>query len=338
MADRVIIVGVHRAKQEVPMNEIIQMCGRAGRREGELGEVDIFVDDDHEDFTERFKDAKKEEVLSVLNELDSLCFHLISVIDAGVVKTTEQAENWYSRSFACFQGLCNKKLLEKAINHLIEVEAIVKDSILLAPTNFGSIASKLYFHPSDIKAWDENLESLCDLDKLEDDKTIAWALGCVSHNKSSVFDIRNMYEAADDFRSHLEGQGLMEDGILHTCMVWWALLGGPSCKAMSSDLERFKQDCHRVLTAWKMIVHNHMDKPELIELVDNLFIRLKKRASLELVPLLKIKGLSKSSALELYNSVGASDEDELREKIDVIEAMGSDGLKANLRQLGFIHD
>ena len=57
MADRVIIVGTRRAGHKVPIAELTQMKGRAGRVPGSTGYVDIiFAEDDADDLIEELQD------------------------------------------------------------------------------------------------------------------------------------------------------------------------------------------------------------------------------------------------------------------------------------------
>ena len=337
MTDHVIIVGVNRGREQVPINEIIQACGRAGRKENEKGIVDIFIDDNINNFSKRFNESKSKNIESIMNDVESLAFHLISEIDSGRVKTTEQATKWIKRSFLYFQGLLDENIMTKTIQYLQEINAINKNSILLSSTNIGSIAAKLYFHPMDIKKWDENILTIYDLNILDDDVAISWCLGNIFFNKSSNYDIRGLFNIPDEFQSRLINHGLSCDGNLHTCMIWWSLLGNKSCSSMQSDMEKLKQDINRVISALKMIVYNYSNtKPELIDFVNKLWIRLKKRTSEEFVELFRMNGLSKNSVYELYNDFGITNEDGLREQLNMIEQIGSDGLKFNLKKMGII--
>ena len=70
MADRVIIADTRRRQSLIPANEIMQMAGRCGRREGEGGNVNIIAKDE-EDIDQIKNDLKNNSDLVVMSVLDS---------------------------------------------------------------------------------------------------------------------------------------------------------------------------------------------------------------------------------------------------------------------------
>ena len=105
MADRVIVVGAKRARQQVPASEMKQMIGRAGRRhDGGVCRATIVVEEDIADVVEA--EMGSEESMTVASSLftaSMLAFHLLPEICNGSVENRGDMEVWYSRSLGRFQ-------------------------------------------------------------------------------------------------------------------------------------------------------------------------------------------------------------------------------------------
>lgn len=155
-ARRVIIADVRRGQEDVPVHDILQMQGRAGRTGLDpKGDVYIIVPQKKYNY---YKSIYKHlpPVQSCLINEDELAFHLINEINEGY--NTEQALNdWFSRSFA--NVYFEKTKLNKTeyfTNTLISLTQygaikIVENtdgSIKFQTTPIGKIASWFYYPPS----------------------------------------------------------------------------------------------------------------------------------------------------------------------------------------------
>lgn len=333
MADNVIICGTRRNKEDIPINDILQMCGRTARKKGSTGYVNIFVDGDINEFANKLKDEKNKQIESKINFIDNLCFHIVADINAESISTSEQLIKWYSKSFAFFQGIDLEKNINKALKKLEENGIIDYDGIFISNTYVGTIASKLYFHPLDIKKWEENLTTVFELGKLDKDEYIAWFLGNIHYSKSSPFDFRNIDELVENLCCELRSEGLEYEGTLHNCILWLSMLGWPSCSSMKMFLENMKQDYSRVISAIRMIIENNFEmKNNLFPFINELESRLKNKIGRELVELFDITGMTKNSALELYHNFNIKNEKELLDNIESVKTFGSENLVNNVNK------
>jgi replicative superfamily II helicase len=153
-ARRVIIAGVSRGQEDVPVHDILQMAGRAGRV-GLDPRGDAYIVVPQGKFTYYSKRYKQlPPVQSCLTNENELAFHLISEINEG--QNTEQLLNeWFARSFADlnFKNDADKthhlanvlarlincgaiRIQEKSANYIFEV------------TPIGKISAWFYYPPT----------------------------------------------------------------------------------------------------------------------------------------------------------------------------------------------
>ena len=106
MADVVIVVGTKRGKESVPVLEIKQMVGRAGRKHGgEAALANVIVEEDRiEDIRAGLEKGQNMDVRSSFGETDGLLFHLMPEIVSGKVEDVITAIRWFKRSLAASQG------------------------------------------------------------------------------------------------------------------------------------------------------------------------------------------------------------------------------------------
>ncbi|MHC4537228.1 MAG: hypothetical protein ACYS6K_25075, partial [Planctomycetota bacterium] len=78
MADRVIVVGTKRGRSSVPVSEIQQMCGRAGRSHfGLSGIANVIVEESRAvEVQQEMESAESLNVHSQISDIDNMSFHL----------------------------------------------------------------------------------------------------------------------------------------------------------------------------------------------------------------------------------------------------------------------
>jgi hypothetical protein len=298
MADRVIIVGANRRGEQIPIGELKQMAGRAGRgHETGSCHADFVVEECDAEYVEDNMGSKAQlNVQSMLGDGSLLAFHLIPEICKGNVTDTASAEQWHSRSF---HSLCGGKVKwDKVIQALHSVGAVKLEGGKMTATPIGEIAASYYFHPADVKAWKDNFSVVFDLGVENDDVAVAWALGSVEFNRRSG-DFGNRYEVMEECRNRLPAGLEMQSGCLVTTTLWWHVLGGPPVGKMKNQAIELKEDfgrIHRVLIE----LDKRLAKWGMMDFFDELLFRSRRAISAELSGLFKVPGMTKGKAVALH--------------------------------------
>ncbi|MEM3567820.1 MAG: helix-hairpin-helix domain-containing protein, partial [Thermoplasmata archaeon] len=155
-ARRVILKEVWRytsyGKASLPVMEVKQMCGRAGRpkydKEGEA--ILLAKNPEHmEELFNRYINGTVENVESNLSSLSALRKHVLALIATGRVENIRQLEEFISHTFLAHQGNLYgiESMLQDVINFLTAEEFIRIDGGDFQPTLFGIRTSELYIDP-----------------------------------------------------------------------------------------------------------------------------------------------------------------------------------------------
>jgi len=322
MADRVIIVGANRRGEQIPIGELKQMAGRAGRGY-EVGtcHADLVVEENDAEYVENNIGLKTElDVQSRLDDNALLVFHLVPEICRREVFDVASARQWHARSFHSFCG--GKVNWDKIFKTLYSIGAVklVGDQVEVTP--IGEIAASYYFHPTDVKAWQDNFSVVFDLGVENDDVAVAWALGNVEFNRRSG-DFGNRREVMEECRDRLPAGLEMQKGCLMTTTLWWHVLGGPPVGRMKNQAIELREDfgrTHRVLTE----IDKRVTKWNMVDFLDELLYRSRRAISAELSSLFKVPGMTKGKAVALHE-MGISSPEELRQAqthLDLEEVLG----------------
>ena len=176
-AKNVVILGDYRGGTKVDPIDIVQMAGRAGR----LGM--------YERGCVYLVNTKLENNFIINSQLDNhLRFHFIAEIHDGLITNTEEAINWYSKSFAFFQKSNTHpkeaitRLINAQIRALLEKQLIKQVDNKLSVTPLGKIARDLYLDPFNIASWYNNFNSIQNLDWSSNPAAVAWAIGNNIHD------------------------------------------------------------------------------------------------------------------------------------------------------------
>jgi len=299
VASRVIIVGSRRGNSSVPVSELRQMMGRAGRdHDGGTSIVDLIVEeDDEERVVTGIEDNAGLEVRSVIGDVDVLAFHLLPELCSGRATTVKDAEEWLSRSFCAHMG--GSYDVEGVLTLLEGCEAIKRVGDRCLSTTLGEVSASLYFHPADAMAWTMNFSELFEQDLQDDDVAPAWALGNVPVMRG-VGDFGKHRWVIGEFMNLLPSGLTVEDGCMVNSTLWWHCMGGPAIGGMKGKAMEMRDDFGRVLSLLRL-VDAKVTRWGKSDWLDDLELRVRKGIQADMVWLMKIPGMRKSMAQHLYN-------------------------------------
>jgi len=161
---RYVIIS-HTAFGLTPMEpaNIHQSMGRAGRA-GYSSEGDAII------LCEKRKKNQEEErifkgykVLSTLNDVNTLCFHILSYIVNGNIKNCNDLLKWYNKTLASIQNSqINQQNAQKVLDNLcgrgmIKVD---KNTGEYVQTKLGEITARMYMSPLDVSDWFKNFSRI----------------------------------------------------------------------------------------------------------------------------------------------------------------------------------
>ena len=156
-ARRVIIRDLNRydlnmGLSPIPVLEIKQMCGRAGRpRYDPYGEAILFAKDldEIDELMDEYFRSEPEAVESKLGSEPALRMHVLASVATGHVHTEEDLFAFFNRTFFAFTGdvaTIHGKIRE-VLDFLAKEEFLTRKDGFLKPTFFGKRTSDLYIDP-----------------------------------------------------------------------------------------------------------------------------------------------------------------------------------------------
>src|SRR5216117_876666 len=156
-ARRVVIRDLNRfdvnlGLSPIPVMEVKQMCGRAGRpRYDPYGEAILFAkdEDDIDELMEDYFLSEPEAIESKLGSEPALRMHILANIATGHVGTEEELFAFFNRTFFAFTGdvhAIRGKILD-VLDFLTKEEFINRHDGFLKATFFGKRTSDLYIDP-----------------------------------------------------------------------------------------------------------------------------------------------------------------------------------------------
>lgn len=157
-ARRVVIRDIWRydstvgGSQPIPVLEILQMMGRAGRpRYDPYGEAVLIAkkDEDRETLHASYIDAEPEPIRSKLGAEPALRTHLLATVAAGFAESEDGVLDFLDRTFYAHQGEAwlIKEQARHVLSFLKENGFLETDGDRLKPTLFGRRTSDLYVDP-----------------------------------------------------------------------------------------------------------------------------------------------------------------------------------------------
>ena len=156
-ARRVIVRDLNRydlnmGLSPIPVLEIKQMAGRAGRPKYDTyGEAILFAKDidDVDELMDEYFRSEPEAIQSKLGSEPALRMHVLASVATGHVRTEEDLFAFFNRTFFAFTGdvaTIHGKIRE-VLDFLAKEEFITRQDGFLKPTFFGKRTSDLYIDP-----------------------------------------------------------------------------------------------------------------------------------------------------------------------------------------------
>ena len=337
-AKRVIIRDLTRwdssfqSNQPLPVLEIQQMLGRAGRPGFDVDGEGVLIAkniEHKEQIVETYFKGETEPVLSRLGSEPALRTHLLSLIASGTINTTEEMHSFLKRTLFGAQGelwrtqhRINKVIdfLEK--ENLIEIEGKIDGEFIpanaslqekLKATAFGKKVSQLYIDP---------LSGVIIRKALESDVP-ANPLGLL-HTIARTPDIYSLYVRKNEMETYLTHLMQMEEDLMlpppveHTELEFYlwdlktALLLMDWVEETPEEhlMKRYSTtpgDIRAKVETAGWILYSMSELSELLspnttKMISELEIRISNGVRKELLPLLEIESVGRVRARSLFNA------------------------------------
>jgi ATP-dependent DNA helicase len=308
-ARRVVILGVHRGLTEVDTNEIKQSAGRSGRPQFDP-EGDAYILLPNKKFQKYItKLQTPEPIISQMMDSKVLCFHIISEIHHGNIKSYDDIHNWFSRTLAAFQ---NKKLDDKMLNEVIKsltnCGALTEKDDKYYATSTGIISSLFYYSPFDVSDLTKNWTKVFNYRQEEIDPWIAMALGTVNSNYSTIVT-NDEREEIQQFVNSIKrvkldkifgGDKSATEGQLKAAYCYWLMLKGEYNPTFSSYQRTLQNDVERLLEVLNTV--ETMTLKRKSNYFRDLGVRIKYGVGFEMIELCSLPGIGKAKARKLWDA------------------------------------
>lgn len=135
----------------IPVLEVKQMCGRAGRpRFDKYGEAILIAKDDEEKdlLLENYLLGENEDIVSKLGTAPAIRSHVLALVATKAAKTQAEVESFFQRTFLAH--VTDAQFLNDTIAEVIEglqKEQMLHDGEPMRATAFGRAVSDLYIDP-----------------------------------------------------------------------------------------------------------------------------------------------------------------------------------------------
>ena len=337
-AKRVIIRDLTRwdssfqSNQPLPVLEVQQMLGRAGRPGFDVDGEGVLIAKNSEQKTqiiETYFEGETEPVLSRLGSEPALRTHLLSLISSGTINTTEEMHSFLKKTLFGAQGelwrtqhRINKVLYFLEKEGLIEIEGKIDGEFIpannslqekLKATPFGRKVSQLYIDPLSGVIIKEALES----------EVPANPLGLL-HTITRTPDIYSLYVRKNEMETYLTHLMQMEADLMvpppveHTELEFYlwdlktALLLMDWVEETPEEhlMKRYSTtpgDIRAKVETAGWILYSMSELSELLspnttKMIAELEIRISNGVRKELLPLLEIESIGRVRARSLYNA------------------------------------
>lgn len=342
-ARRVIIVGIHRGRDEVETYNITQMIGRSGRLGIDpRGDAYILLPNSEAKKHRDRLNTPQKITSKILDKPRNLAFHLVSEIHHEDITNFEQIKVWFERSLAYFQNrILNQTYLKELFEELIKKEIVHDDDGVLSASSIGRISSIFYYSPFDVADLRRNFYFLFLHNKHEDDMHVALALAKTDTHRSVIvnnaekqelrmFDQKLQRDLGVDYK-------YITEGIKKTAFCYQNLMNGRNSGALSGfqrglqiDFERMEQ----ILVA----MDSMSGKWGKETFMRNLAKRIRHGVPSHLVDLCQLPNVGKVRAKKLYDmgykgveDIVALGHDKVKSILNMKEAMVGDIIKEALR-------
>lgn len=307
-ARRVIIMGTKRNNVNVPVYDLNQMMGRAGRPAYDKeGDAYIFIGETN--FTLESKRIKeKEPITSRLLDSEkgiykNIAFQMLSEITSTKHCKLENLNNWFERSFAFY---CGKKISESifksTLEKLINMKIIEKNDEIITATALGKISAYNYICPFTIYSLKNNFTNYFK-NHLNDDHALSYLLANIPENFTNFmtkYEKNATTAYCDRIRNTFNGIQT-EDSILKTGYCFHQMLTNQKNTLFPFLSKKLKNDYSRILFVLKQIDLSKINKNHK-QLIEDIQYRINNDVPKEHSELVRINKIGKKRAEKLFNA------------------------------------
>ena len=304
-ARRVIIMGTKRANSYIPVYDLNQMMGRAGRPAYDK-EGDAYVLIGETNFTLETRRIKQSELITsrLLDHQNgiykNLAFQILSEINANYGCKAEHLQNWFERSFAFHCGKnITEQIFNKTLEKLISMKIIENETNILKLTSLGKVSVYNYICPFTVYSLKINFTNYF-RNHLNDDYALSFCLANIPENMTNYMtkyekSVTNPYcETIKRIFGHTQF-----DSILKTGYCFHQILTNQKNNLFPSLGRKLKNDYVRILFILKQIDLSNI-KLNYKSLIEDIEYRLGNDIPKEHIELFKIDKIGKKRAEKLY--------------------------------------
>lgn len=323
MIDKVLILGIRRAKELIPDFEIAQMVGRCGRSYTESGEATIIVPMEDEEKAFEYMNSKPKNVSSKFAKTEDLCFHFIPEMNFRTSVSESDFQEWYSRSLGSYQGI--KVCWDDVCDFLMENECATIQRNKLVLSSLGKISYNYYLRPEQAFRMKSRVEQISIRNEI-DEISLSWALAFSNSYKDLA---ENM--DFQQYASEISGKGYLFEEDSAEAFAWFCLLSQKKPKIMRNEIISLKKDSDRMFGALKEICK--LLDFQVEDKLDMFLLCAKRGIPKELSNLAMEFPDAKKQILFELDSLGIHNQREMSKKCFQIENYGTNSLKEYCGQL-----
>lgn len=323
MIDKVIILGVRRANEIIPIKDIKQSIGRAGRSYSKGGEAVIIVPQSDESYALQCIENVTPPILSEMDDINQIAFHILPLY-GDVIHDQDSFDNWFSKTLAFVQ---NKKANWGDIyNYLVEKKCIENGTI----TDFGKISVATYFSPERLYTLRERMKEVYLDGNIEDKTSFSWMLAD-HHITMGDVETMDLYEYKSDVKSR--GYFFKHGELLHG-FVYYCLLNNKRPQWIKHLIAGEMDDIRRLFSALSMIAS--IDNYPIHDKLDELETCIIKKVPVEIADIMNEFGIDKKRYAYELADLNITKKEELEKNEDYVMSYGTDELKDYLTQKGYL--
>lgn len=323
MIDKVIILGVRRANELLPIKDIKQSIGRAGRSYSKSGEAIIIVPQSDENYALRCIEDTTPPIMSEMDNISQIAFHVLPLW-GDIVYDQNSFDSWFSKTLAFVQ---NKKAeWQEVYDYLVKHDCIKDGSV----TDFGKVSITTYFSPERLCLIRERMKELYADGNFDDKLSFSWMLAehHIPMGNADVFDL-------SEYKSNVKSKGyFFTHGELLHGFVYFCLLNNKRPKWIKHLIAGEMDDIRRLFSALSMIAN--IDNYPIQDKLEELEICIIKKVPIEIANIMNEFGIDmKRYAYELAD-LNITTKEELERNEDYVMSYGTDELKNYLTGKGYL--
>lgn len=321
--DKVVICGVKRAGEPIPVGEIQQSIGRAGRFSGKPGEAVVLCEPDDAAYAEQCLNSPPPLVKSRLSGVDTVAFHVLPWLDR--VRDEESYAAWRSRTLAGLQGgqMPSWGEISGYLKRLGFMDAYGD------ATEMGRISISTYYPPSRLHRLRSRLAEVGETDRF-DPFEMSYLFGALVDSGGYLPEWER--EQYDDYAGSLHSRGCRCDGDGDMrCFMAYSVVSCQPVRSLRHALAQLRNDFGRLSMAARRVAEDAgcVQAAKWIEIGGLMAV---KRVPYEIASVMHaFGGLSRQSACELYD-MGIENFEDLVMSTDMVMDNGSDELRKELEK------